>query len=237
MPIFSGNGIDPLINKLDTKRIDHAIEKRKYDSFKKEIYDHKAAMANAAKTGRPDSIHSRRSSASGFRRNYVKISQTDKEIIDKYANLKQLLEIKKMTKVFIDVKECKGTIPEAREGASLCTYKDNIFVYGGIGSKRFDYFNIYNMNSAKWDKVYPKNAVKTDLPAKRFGHTMCSYKNLLILFGGCGMFSEKTKMHENFKDIRIFDINTFEWEIPDYYALRSYKHFEPDKKMYHSAAV
>lgn len=34
MPVFSGNNVDPLVNKLDTKRLDLAIEKKKYDSFK-----------------------------------------------------------------------------------------------------------------------------------------------------------------------------------------------------------
>ena len=35
--------------------------------------------------------------------------------------------------MYIDVKECVGTIPEARENATLCTYKDSIYLFGGIG--------------------------------------------------------------------------------------------------------
>jgi len=92
------------------------------------------------------------------------------------------------------------------------------------------------MQKMRWIKLYPKNSVKTDLPAERFGHTMVSYKNTLVLYGGCGNFSVKTKIHESFKDIRFFDLIAFEWEIPNYYEKVS-KQFEPGKRMFHTAAV
>ena len=44
MPTFSGNGVNTFINKLDTKKLDLALEKKKYDRMKQEIagiYDNK----------------------------------------------------------------------------------------------------------------------------------------------------------------------------------------------------
>lgn len=45
-----------------------------------------------------------------------------------------------------------------------------------------------------------------DQPAKRYGHTMNTYSDYFVMFGGCGVYSEKTKIHESFKDVRIYDI-------------------------------
>lgn len=61
MPTFSGNNVDLNINRLDTKKLDYAIEKKKYNAFKNEIvgvYDAKAFMMHKLKLNRQDSIRS-----------------------------------------------------------------------------------------------------------------------------------------------------------------------------------
>jgi hypothetical protein len=120
----------------------------------------------------------------------------------------------------------------------MCSYKDSVFVYGGIGSQKFDHFNEYDMNEQRWFKFMPKNTNYTDLPAKRFGHTMCAFQDYFVLFGGCGNYSKKTKIHESFNDVKIFDLRSKEWEKLDYNFLSgAYKQYEPEKRMYHVAAV
>lgn len=237
MPVFTGNGVDPLINKLDTKKLDFAIDKKKYDSFKGEIhgvYDNKAIMSSNTKFDRSDSIRSNKSTS----KNYVKISQVDKRVIDLYADLKQKLDIKKFNKLFVDVRECGGVIPEARESATFCQYRDSLYLFGGIGSQRFDYFNEYDLVQQRWNKHQPNNETYTELPMKRFGHSMVNYGDYFILFGGCGNFSEKTKMHESFNDVRVFDVRSKLWEKLEYSSLLgSYRMFEPEKRMFHVAAT
>jgi N-acetylneuraminic acid mutarotase len=242
MPIFSGDNVDPLINKLDTKRLDYAIDKKKYDSFNREIhgfFNNAATIPNRTKSKRTESSKSLTSDSNypGQRKGFVKITELDKEIIDTYIYLKQQIEIKKLPKIFVDVKECIGIIPESRELATLCTYSNSIYLFGGVGSKRFDYFNEYDMHQRRWYKRMPANPNYTDLPASRYGHTMVSYSDYFILFGGVGTYSEKTKTHESLNDVRVFDIKGMLWEKADYYMLPSSKQFEPEKRMYHGAAV
>jgi hypothetical protein len=242
MPVFSGNDVNPLINKLDTKRLDIAIDKKKYDSFRREIngvFNNSAIMGGKNKYERRESFRSNVSNqnSSSQNKNSVRISELDKEVIDNYIQLKNQLEIKKLPKLFIDVKECSGIIPESRELATLCTYRDSIYLFGGIGSKRFDFLSEYDMHQERWFKHMPKNLNYTDFPVSRFGHTMVNYNNNFILFGGCGTYSEKLKVHEGFNDVRMFNIKDMQWEKADYYMLHSSKQFEPEKRMYHAAAV
>ena len=67
-----------------------------------------------------------------------------------YISFKNKLDIKKQPRAFIDVIEWEGTIPEARESASLCTYKDSIYLFGGVGAQKFDYFNYFDFNNMRW---------------------------------------------------------------------------------------
>lgn len=232
---------------MDTKRLDVAIDKKKYDGFRREIngvYNSSAIMGNKNKGEKRESFRSNVSSFnnsnlnnSNQNKNSVKISELDKEVIDSYIQLKTQLELKKLPKLFIDAKEGSGIIPESRELATLCTYRDSIYLFGGIGSKRFDYFSEYDMHQERWFKHMPKNLNYTDLPVSRFGHTMVNYGNNFVLFGGCGAYSEKLKVHESFNDVRIFSIKSMEWEKAEYYTSHSSKQFEPEKRMFHGTAV
>lgn len=104
MPVFSGNNVDTLMNKLDTKRLDVAIDKKKYDSSRQEIqgvfennmFGHKSPIIT-----RQDSTKSARSSKT----NFFKLTKTDKRVIDSYIQHRQKLEVKKLHKVFINVLE------------------------------------------------------------------------------------------------------------------------------------
>ena len=183
---------------------------------------------------RQDSVRSTISQPS----NKVYITNFDKDIIDQYIQHRQSLEFKKMSKIFFDVNESPGHIPEAREAAQLCTHRESFYLFGGIGSKRFDYFNEYDMNQKRWFKRMPKNVIHTDLPAQRFGHTMNTYRDYFVLFGGCGNYSEKTKLHESFNDVRFYDIKNEQWLRHDYTNRKSsFKQFESAKRMYHAAAI
>lgn len=143
-----------------------------------------------------------------------------------------------MPKVFFDIEECNGHIPEAREFAQFVTHRDSLWLYGGVGSTKFDHFSEYDVNQQRWFKREPVYINKTDLPAKRYGHTMNVYSDYFVLFGGCGNYSAKTKMHESFNDIRLFDIKQMEWLKYDYSKMTTLqKQFEPEKRMFHAAAV
>lgn len=94
------------------------------------------------------------------------------------------------------------------------------------------------MHHQRWYKHEPKNSTYTELPARRFGHSLNVYNDSFVLFGGCGNYSEKTKMHESFNDVRIFNIKQKEWEKVEYNLFGGLnKQFEPEKRMFHAAAT
>jgi len=67
MPVFSGNNVETLINKLDTKKIDLAVEKKKYDGFNRKIhsiFDTQAVLASQSKNTKGESFYSEYSTAS-----------------------------------------------------------------------------------------------------------------------------------------------------------------------------
>ena len=238
MPIFSGNGVNTFVNKLDTKKLDLALEKKKYDNIKQEIvgiFDTKAFILNNTKQNKKEA---NKPISFMTKPNSVKLTNFDVKVIEDYIQLKTKLDIRKQTKIFFDVLEWEGLIPEARESAALWTYKDSLYLYGGVGSQKFDYFNIFDFNLMKWNKVDPNNSNINDIPVKRYGHSMNVYSNYFVMFGGCGSYSEKTKLHENFKDLRIFDIKKFEWQKQDYKPCQGHsKNLEPEKRMFHAAGV
>ena len=93
--------------------------RNKYDKVKQEIngvFDTKSLIMNTSKFAKNDV--SKSSSFLG-KTNNVKLSEFDIKVIEDYTVLKNKLDIKKHPKVYIDVIECDGTIPEAREYATL----------------------------------------------------------------------------------------------------------------------
>lgn len=86
-------------------------------------------------------------------------------------------------------------------------YKNCLIVFGGMGARRFNEIHEISISGNKWKKVEIKSNFYEG-PQERFGHSLVLYKNYLVLFGGAGNYIEKLKVHESYKDVRVYDILT-----------------------------
>ena len=62
---------------------------------------------------------------------------------------------------------------------------------------------------------------------------MTVWKDYLVIFGGAGEYIEKLKVHESYKDLRVYDIWNQEWLLEPQDV--KFKQFIPQKRLYHTA--
>ena len=78
--------------------------------------------------------------------------------------------------------EYGGTLPEAREGASMTQLNGALYIFGGFSRVMFNDMKVLSLDNLKWksafeekDKVWPK---------VRNMHTVDVFGDNLVLFGG-----------------------------------------------------
>lgn len=120
--------------------------------------------------------------------------------MEDYQQLKRQVDRIHVPKQYWQPADCKGTIPESREGAQIVVYNNCILLFGGMGSQRFNEIHEIPFNGDRWKKVKIQNT-DYDCPNRRFGHSMILHENFLIVFGGAGDYIKKLKVHESYKDV------------------------------------
>lgn len=96
----------------------------------------------------------------------------------------------------------KGSIPDSREGAAIASIENTIYLFGGFSREIYNDTRFYDLDSNTWGTVEPKPDFK--VPEPRQNHTMVSYKDQLILFGGAGPYIPSVKMRASFNDLWTF---------------------------------
>ena len=74
---------------------------------------------------------------------------------------------------------------------------------------------------------------KATKPSPRTGHTLTSYRNLIVLYGGAGEFLSSIGLRVGFNDLWVFDTESKE----KLWKLCNEKGFVPKKRMYHASAT
>jgi N-acetylneuraminic acid mutarotase len=107
--------------------------------------------------------------------------------------------------------ETSGPKPESRENGTMCCINGRIYIFGGLGRERINDTHVLDLEKMGWKNLIgigPEVDVLNYSPTKRFGHTMCNYKEkFAVVFGGAGRFISKIKIRENFNDVRLFDVS------------------------------
>ena len=49
--------------------------------------------------------------------------------------------------------ECKGVVPDTREGASMTKIKSNIYIFGGFSRVLFNDLKVLNLETLKWNSI------------------------------------------------------------------------------------
>jgi hypothetical protein len=89
----------------------------------------------------------------------------------------------------------------------------------------------FNRKSNLWTLLSPDP--KATKPSPRTGHTLTSYRDQVVLFGGAGEFVSSISMRIGFNDLWTFGTESKEkgWN------LSNEKGFVPKKRMYHASAT
>ncbi|XP_024521607.1 acyl-CoA-binding domain-containing protein 6 [Selaginella moellendorffii] len=105
--------------------------------------------------------------------------------------------------------DTSGDIPAAREGHSAALVGDDLYVFGGCGKKKqgqarevyYDDLYALSTTSCAWRKVLTSGP----RPCSRDSHSMSSFGNKLVLFGG------EDVLNTYLADIYILDVGSLEW--------------------------
>ena len=71
--------------------------------------------------------------------------------------------------------------PTSRINSAACKVADKVYFFAGIGLFPNKDFWIYDIEKKEWSNFIPKTA---DTVIPRYGHTMVSFRNTLIIYGG-----------------------------------------------------
>jgi len=94
--------------------------------------------------------------------------------------------------------------PEPRKGHSAAIFKNRLLIFGGWGTRAFEYFDdmwILDLDSLQWFKAKKKGPV----PAPRAGHASVVFKDKLFVWGGWGSGSHP------WNEIHYMDVDDFTW--------------------------
>ena len=107
-------------------------------------------------------------------------------------------------------------------------------MFGGISGGLLNDMHTFDFKTEKWTKesqkgsyeIMPDNKIPeedkfgidlrgkvlTNIPEKRFGHSLVPHKDMLILYGGEEKYNKKKKKRDMFNDLYIFRIKDNVWK-------------------------
>lgn len=109
------------------------------------------------------------------------------------------------------------------------------YMFGGIANSLYNDMYTFDFESLTWTKEEQKGCyelsksndaipyeekfgidlrgkVLTPIPEKRFGHSLCVYKDSIILYGGEEKYNTKLHKRDLFNDLYYYHTNEKEWQ-------------------------
>lgn len=106
------------------------------------------------------------------------------------------------TNLWVEIR-ANGRPPPARSGAQACVWQGAVWFFGGYTKKDGDYFNDvykYEISSSLWTPVHTLG----ESPQKRTDHSVCLFRDSLLVFGGFDG-------HSRFNDLRELHLRERRW--------------------------
>ena len=114
-----------------------------------------------------------------------------------------------------DYNEWNGSEPSTVEGAQACTIDSTCYVFGGFARTIFNELRSFNTSRRCWSLLSPDyntpSHERPRIPEPRTGHSLCSYRSDLVLFGGAGTYNTDVRMRFNFCDLWVFKTEALAW--------------------------
>lgn len=112
-----------------------------------------------------------------------------------------------------------GSQPDAVEGALACSIGHECFVFGGFSHSTFNQLRVFNSNKQTWRCLSPDYLQHPSLrdpdPKPRTAHSLCAYRDQVVVFGGSGAFMEDIRMRESFNDLWLWCTIKNKWRFVD----------------------
>ncbi|CAD8149025.1 unnamed protein product [Paramecium pentaurelia] len=106
---------------------------------------------------------------------------------------------------WVKLNKQKGMEPAPRDGSSITSYNNSVYIFGGKnGDLRYNDLWQFDMLKLEWNFIAINNL--NTIPMSRSGHSLISYQNNLILFGG---------IHDvtwELDDLHCFNLDLKEWK-------------------------
>ena len=107
------------------------------------------------------------------------------------------------------IHDVKGCLPEARKGCTINLVNNDLFVFGGFSRDTYNDIKVFDTVTSKWREV--ETSAMRVIPDHRVSHTMITYHNSLILFGGGGAYMANLHMMPSYNDIWKFETDLMVW--------------------------
>lgn len=86
---------------------------------------------------------------------------------------------------------------------------NELYIFGGFSRDTYNDLKVFDFFTSKWIEV--ETSAMRVIPEPRVSHTMVTYHNSLLLFGGGGAYIQNLHMMPSFNDIWMFDTERMLW--------------------------
>lgn len=113
-----------------------------------------------------------------------------------------------LTKYYWSVRSVAGNRPESREGAAFVLLSRQLYLFGGQSMTKRNDLRVLNPDTWTWTMLPTYYT-----PKGRIGHSLCPYKQQLILFGGWSHYSSRLEMRRCYGKLLVLTLEgEFKWQ-------------------------
>lgn len=107
---------------------------------------------------------------------------------------------------------CIGPPPSHRYGGSAAVWRGRLFCFGGAGggATRSNALHMYDPAARRWQRV-ERQCMHDPWPRPRTGHSLCEWRDHLVLFGGEG--PDEDGRLELVNDVWLYDLCAGRWRL------------------------
>lgn len=113
-----------------------------------------------------------------------------------------------LPKYYWSIRNVAGNRPESREGSALVLLSRQLYLFGGQSMTKRNDLRVLNPDTWTWTMLPTYYT-----PKGRLGHSLCPYKQQLILFGGWSHYSARLEMRRCYGKLLVLTLEgEFKWQ-------------------------
>ena len=113
-----------------------------------------------------------------------------------------------LPKYYWSIRNVAGNRPESREGSALVLLSRQLYLFGGQSMTKRNDLRVLNPDTWTWTMLPTYYT-----PKGRIGHSLCPYKQQLVLFGGWSHYSARLEMRRCYGKLLVLTLEgEFKWQ-------------------------